>query len=341
MKLYRVVILVLISTYSAVGLALPTARITIRVVDETGLPVAGANAGLVLEAPKKKGEGWGTDTSWVPGLTDAEGLFSGEGETASYVSLSAKKDGYYDVSSHFNDFTGVSGFLGFRKYEPWNPTVEMILKKKVNPVAMYAVNMFGTKSEDYPQLPLLGRFVGFDIMANDWIVPYGLGTHADFLFKVDVERAISNTDHDVTLTLQFSNKGDGLIEYTPDIRKGKSGLRLPYHAPTSGYEAEFNKKYDNVPGVLKYSAGGNPEYDTNYFFRVRTQLDKEGLVTGGLYGKIHGDISLGNYAWLHTQKPYVVFDYYLNPNINDTNIEFDPDKNLFKNLPELQQVKNP
>ena len=56
MKLYRVVILVLISTYSAVGLALPTARITIRVVDETGLPVAGANAGLVLEAPKKKGK---------------------------------------------------------------------------------------------------------------------------------------------------------------------------------------------------------------------------------------------------------------------------------------------
>lgn len=341
MKLNRILFLLLFTVYIPVVLALATAKITIKVIDEKGQPVEGANAGLVLEVPKKKGQGWGTNTSWIPGLTDSDGVFIGEGKTAGYVGLSARKAGYYDVSGHFKDFTGVSGILGFKKYKPWNPTVEIVLKKKINPIAMYALKMFGLKSDDYPQLPFLDHYIGFDLMANDWVVPYGLGTHRDFLFKVDVNRAISNRDHDVTLTLKFPNEGDGLIKYTPDSSKGKSALRLPYHAPTSGYIPEFKRRYKNKPGVLRYAEGGNPEYDINYFFRIRTHLDKDGNVTSGLYGKIHGEISLGNYAWLHTGKPYVVFNYYLNPNDNDTNIEFDLEKNLFENLPDRQKVKNP
>lgn len=89
--------------------------------------------------------------------------------------------------------------------------------------------------------------------------------------------------------------------------------------------------------MIRYADGGNPEYETNYFLRIRTRLDKDGNVINGLYGKIHGEISLGNYAWLHMG----VFDYYLNPNEGDTNIEFDTKNNLFKNLTEYQKVADP
>ena len=332
-------VLLLLVTTSV--LALPTAKITVKVIDEQGEPIEGAKAGMGLMTSKGKGAGWGTNSSRVKGMTDDEGIFIGEGNTQPYLSFSATKDGYYGSGGKFKAFTGVSGFLGFRKYEPWNPTLELILKKIINPIPMYTVVMDTSYREDYPDVPVLNRFVGFDLKANDWVVPHGLGIHRDFLFKINIDRAVDPGNYDVTLTLKFSNPGDGLIQYTPDVSKGKSRLRLPHHAPVTGYNPEYVKRYEHTPGVRKVGTRSDPEFETNYFFRVRTELDEDGNVIGGLYGKIHGQIKLGNFAWLHAQKPYLGFDYYLNPNNNDTNIEYDPKKNLFKGVPDRKKVSEP
>ncbi len=321
--------------------ALPTAKITIKVIDEQGNPVEGAEAGLVLETPKGIGQGWGTDTVWVPGITDDEGFFTGEGATGPYVTLSAEKDGYYGVGSKFSQFTDVTGIFGFRKYKPWNPIIEVVLKKIINPIPMYAVRRSDGGQVRPAVMPVIGRFIGFDLMENDWVVPHGLGTHRDFLFKVDIDRAVSIRDYDVTLTLKFSNPKDGLIKYTPNTNKGRSVLRFPYHAPVMGYVDELVHHNESKPGEIEIGVSGNPDYDTNYFFRIRTELDDEGNVIGGLYGKIHGQIQIGNQAWLHDGKPNIYFDYYLNPNNNDTNIEYDLEKNLFKISTELFKVTNP
>lgn len=334
---------ILLFLFSQITYALPSAKITIKVIDEEGMPVANANAGMGFMTPKGRGKGWGTNSSRASGVTDSDGYFTGEGETQPRVSYSANKAGYYGVGGKFNNFTSVSGFIGFRKYQPWNPTVELVLKKIINPIAMYAVNRGAPRKGELPVIPVTGRFVGYDLMVNDWVVPHGLGTHRDFLFKVDVHRAISNRDYAVTLTLRFSNVGDGLIKYTPDTSKGTSALRLPHHAPVSGYIDELVQHYERTPGVRKVRKGsrGNPDFDTNYFFRVRTELDDDGNVIGGLYGKIHGEIRMGNHVRIYEQKPNVNFDYYLNPNNNDTNIEYDPEKNLFKGVPHRLKVTNP
>lgn len=206
---------------------------------------------------------------------------------------------------------------------------------------MYATRMSAYQKGERPEIPVLNQFVGFDLEANDWVVPHGLGTHRDFLFKVEVKRAISYQDYDVTLTLKFSNPGDGLIKYTPDVSQGKSMLRFPHHAPVSGYEPEYVRRYESAPNVMQYPGAGNPEFETNYFFRVRTDLDKDGNVIAGLYGKIHGEIRIGNYVRLYSDKPYLSFNYYLNPNNNDTNIEYDPEQNLFKGVSDRKKVSEP
>lgn len=339
----RLLVFVLFFLISQTVFALPTAKISVKVVDEQGVPVKGAKVNLGFESPKGLTEGWGININLVSGVSDENGIFTGEGATTPYVNCSAVKDGYYHAGRPYRDFTDISGIFGFRKYEPWNPTVELTLKKVVNPIPMYAVRMSGGRPGEYPEIPVVGDFVGYDLMVNDWVAPYGAGTHGDFLFKVDVARANSNRDYDVTFTLKFSNPGDGLIEYTPDISKGKSRLRLPHHAPVSGYTDELIHHHERTPGVRKprTSRGGNPDDYINYFFRVRTELDKDGNVIGGLYGKIHGHISLGNWAWLHAENPYISFNYYLNPNDNDTNIEYDPEKNIFKDVPHRLKVTNP
>jgi len=324
-------------------LALPTAKLTIKVIDESGNPIQGADAGINFEIPKPLGKGPGININRKSGKTDSDGFFSAKGETTPYVSFGASHESYYPSSNKFKQFTDVNGLIGFRKYEPWNPTIELVLKKIINPIPMYAVNRGAPRPGELPEIPVLGRFIGFDLTANDWMAPHGLGTHADFLFKVDVARANSYRDHDVTLMLKFSNPGDGLIEYTPDISKGKSMLRLPHRAPVSGYSDELIHHYERTPGVRKpiTSRGGNPDDYISYFFRVRTELDKDGNAIGGLYGKIHGQIRLSNYYGENDNNPYVYFNYYLNPNNNDTNIEYDPESNLFKDVPHRLKVTNP
>ncbi len=119
-------------------------------------------------------------------------------------------------------------------------------------------------------------------------------------------------------------------------------LRFPHHAPVTGYKPEYVKHYENSPNIIQDGgAGSDPEFETNYFFRVRTELDKDGNVISGLYGKIHGEIRIGNFVRLYSDKPYISFNYYLNPNNNDTNIEFDPKRNLFRGVPDRKKVSEP
>ena len=72
----------------------------------------------------------------------------------------------------------------------------------------------------------------------------------------------------------------------------------------------------------------------NYFFRVRTVLNKAGEVESALYGKIHGDFSLDHNGVFG-------FSYYLNPTPNDRNLEFDTRQNLFTKLRPEEWVSQP
>lgn len=321
--------------------ALPTSKITVKIVDHLGKPIEGAKVGIGFSLPKERGEGWGSVSKGQVGKSDSDGLFTAEGETEPYVGFSGSKDGYYGSAGKFDSFTGISGFMGFRKYEPWNPTLTLMLKKIINPIPMYAVDMDAPLRGQLPEIPVLGQFVGFHLTSNDWVVPYGLGTHKDILFKVDIRRAESIRDYDVTMTVKFPNEGDGLIEYRQDTSNGKSLLRFPHNAPLSAYQPELVIQYKREPGKRYLASEIYQDPDINYFLRVRTEMDNNGNVIGGLYGKIHGPIRLSHYLGRTDNDPSISFNYYLNPNNNDTNIEFYPEKNLFENLPVQLKVTEP
>ncbi len=336
-KVFIPFLLIIFSMLSGAVYAYPVATITIKVVDESGLPISGAEAGVNFELPKDKGPGVAINRKSA--TTDADGLVTLSGETTSQVTISASHQDYYSSSLKYRGLKTVKGYLWFKEYEAKNPIVTIVLKKKMNPIAMFAVNM--SLMKDYPQFPLIGEFVGFDLIAKDWVAPYGLGVNQDILFKLEIRRAVSPSDYDNQLLIKFPKRGDGLISFSPDESKGKSILRLPHKAPVSGYTPELSRRYQREPGQIRYSEGGNPEYDTNYFLRVQTELDAEGNVINALYGKIHGDINIGNPGWLHEETPYVGFNYYINPTENDSNIEFDTEKNLFKGLSRNVKVLDP
>src|SRR5256885_2255823 len=117
---------------------LPIARLTLRAVDEQGNPISGATVRMSFEEAIPQ---WGGGRLVpVTGLTNGVGEFTGEGHSLDIKGGQIEKPGYYSSSPESFKFkTVVSG-----KWQPWNPTLNVVLKKIVRPVPMYAKFKFET-----------------------------------------------------------------------------------------------------------------------------------------------------------------------------------------------------
>ena len=85
---------------------------------------------------------------------------------------------------------------------------------------------------------------------------------------------------------------------------------------------------DAKPEQLSPEWIDDTDKEGNYFFRIRTLLDEQGKIKSALYGKIYGNFKFGG----ATEGGFLNWDYYLNPEFNSLNMEFDPERNLFRNL---------
>jgi hypothetical protein len=279
-------------------------QVTVKVVDEEGRPVAGASVGIGFSDPTVRNQ----ETA-VRGVTDALGAFSASARADGGGGFGVDKKDYYRSTGDFGFSDIKSG-----RWQPWNPTLQVIMKKIINPVPMYAkqVNL---------GIPVFDNPVGFDLLEGDWAVPNGKGKVSDFVFHAKLQKR-SDLDFDYTLTLTFPNPADGLQPFEVPDGNG-SELKSPHQAPEQGYLPQWVQ--------LRSKKLGTPGKNTrdmkrNYFFRVRSSVDKAGNVTRALYGKIYGD--------------FMYFTYYVNPD-GTRNIEFDMKRNLLKNLKSWEEPKRP
>lgn len=333
MKILSIVFLMWCSaamTAQAVGA--PEAMFTVRVTDEMGSVITNAEVHAGFVESIKPGWGWGggKETRWK-GKTDTNGLCVITAMCEGEAGIAAGKDGYYWSSGYKVRFTNFVGTVA-KRWQPWNPVVDVVLKRIGNPIPMYA------RSTREMNIPVEAEAVGFDLIKADWVAPHGRGVVVDFLFRLDraPSRVVSTRYgdlelYDVALLVSFPNEGDGIQSVTVPIRGGRSNLRLPATAPESGYASNLVKRVAREQDKQPFS---NIAEGGNYFFRVRTKKDETGKIVSSLYGKIYGDIRFG-------RDGVIQFLYYLNPTPNDRNMEFDPAKNLFNNLSSLEEVREP
>jgi hypothetical protein len=287
------------------AIAYPTAKITAKVLDENGSVLKGADVHISFEIAKKGG--WGTENFGVKGTSDSEGFFTGEAKASSRIGITVRKDGYY-FSRQLYEFTSKSTLLN--RWEPWNPTIEVVLKKKRNPVGMY---MGG----GIIQVPRFDEPVGYDLEKGDWVAPYGKGMTSDFVVTFHtVSRAY--TDYECNFTLGFSNYGDGIQEYFFDDTD-QSYFKWPFMAPESGYASQVYKEKSDNP---KDNFRTNEKKNVRYIYRVRTKKDANGNIVKAMYGKISQEFEFG-------PNGTILFHYYFNPD-GTRNLEEDPKNNLFK-----------
>jgi hypothetical protein len=301
-------------------LELPIARLTLRAIDEQGNPISGALVEMSFEEPMPE---WGGGRLvMVAGKTDDEGKFSGEGHSVDIQGGRISKEGYYSSSPESFKFKRVVN----GKWQPWNPTLEVVLKRVLRPVPMYAKFKFQT------DLPVEGP-VGFDLIAGDWVTPYGRGKSADVFFKV-TKRVTSFHDFGAELLITFPKPGDGILEMT-DTSKGASRLRSAHGAPDKDYTSSLSLLQGNSPERGEYGMKNDRK---NYWVRVRTVVDERGQVVTAFYGKIYDGIE-----WfpVESKTARLRFTYYVNPTPNDRGMEFDPKQNLFTNLKDLERPTAP
>jgi len=298
----------------------PQWQATFRVTDEEGNPVANANvfASYYIPPPPNETEAG----SQVAGLTDTNVMVTLTAHSGPAIGCGADKEGYYST-------TGIGHNFDFRnrtngQWHPWNPTINIVMKKIGHPIPMYA-----RRAEI--EMPALDKPVGFDLVEYDWVAPYGKGKEGDIFFETH-RHWVSRYDFDSTLKATFPNSGDGL--HAAPASPSGGGSRMPTTAPLIGYAPEVQRELSNTPA----SGWRDDSKGQNYYLRVRTALDENGNVKSALYGKIYGDFTLDP---INSKTTLILFTYYLNPMPNSRNVEFDPSQNLFKNLPTMQQVKDP
>lgn len=311
-------ILLLITSFVALACSVraqvankPEWTMTVKVIDEQNQAVTNAAVKISWHVAPPRGQSIAFTN--VSGLTDGTGTFATHQRSRSIeVMCRAEKEGYYSAGTGHE-------FAKFHDGDPakWNPTVTLLLKKIINPIAMYV------RSVNY-SMPTNNVPVGYDLMVGDWVRPYGKGDSPDILFTAQYKKR-SEGDYDYNFIVNFPKHGDGIQGFGFSSPKEQtSDLRSPHEAPLNGYEPQLVKSTSQRPRQYAnyiWNAG------TNYFFRVRSVPDGQGGVKSAYYGKIYGDFD-------H-------FEYYLNPTPNDRNVEFDSKQNLLKGLKSFEQVRQP
>jgi hypothetical protein len=296
---------------------LPLARLVIKAVDENRAPVEGVNVSLSFMEPVSR------QPAVVEGLTNAEGLFVGEGGSDSSVGSNIHKAGYYPAGFPFAPFREVRE----GKWQPWGATYMAVLRKIENPIPMYARRLRRLV------IPIADQPCGFDLEASDWVAPWGKGKIADFVMTL-TRRYASRDDFDVNVVLSFTNPLDGIQETNlPEQFRGSEFL-WPRQAPERGFEPTHSSRFGAKPGSDYY---GNASEESAFFFRVRTQ-ERNGQIVGALYGKIKGGIRLEG---RETGTCAVAFAYYLNPTSLDRNMEWDTKRNLLTGLSHDEKPRLP
>jgi len=292
---------------------LPEASLTIKVVDENGKPISGAEVGLGFEQGYKNGE---PIMFTIIGISDSNGTFVAKARTSNYISYGAVKNGYYRYSYVHRFKTNNK-----KRWQPWNPEVKVVLRKIENPVPMYA-----RRAE--LEMPVLNKEIGFDLLEYDWIPPYGKGEYTDILFKA-TRKWKSEWEFDGSLAIRFPGAFNG-IQLVKEGRSFGSKFKLPRFAPEEGYKNQIQKHIIASPG-----RGFDYDYaeDNNYIFRIRSE-SKDGKLVRAMYGKLQGDFSFGLKG---STTASIGFKYFLNPDYT-RNLEFDPKQNLFSNLNSTERV---
>lgn len=273
--------------------------LSIKVVDDKGIPVAGANMRGYLNDPRKHDDCGKVYNS----TTGLDGICKNWGLVYTFTECSVTKDGYYPTRYH----------LKLKNEDEYVNELTMILKKIRNPIAMQV------RSSDII-LPGVEKYYPFDLNVSDWVEPYGNGkkAHIYIYYLGHFKDLFTGTS---ILRIKAGDDSAGLqIAEFDEYSKFKS----MYFAPTTNYTnvIEFVTQ-ETREDIIKDTKLKNSQY---LIFKVQNSTNS----TMYNYGKIYHPFKYGKNR--ESGKYMLHFTSYYNPTPGDRNLEFDSKQNLIKTV---------
>ena len=312
-KVFIMYVLVVLLTACA-NTHIPRAKVTFKVVNQDGKPI--------VSEPVKVGF---SQTDVSRGKTNPKGFFTAEGRTADdYLFVIGRLKVDEDSPKYYRK--------SFRKYvahwktrptddkwKPWNETIEIVVKEKKKPIQMYAVDCIHARLK----VPQQDQWCGFDFETHDWLPPYGCGKIADVEVYFKSEQYESDWKQ-TFLKIRFPSPLAGAYLASKDENSALMSVHnadeRSSYTPLFSFHSEIMKNAEAFFPLIKKGSEKNMITKDQYLiFRTRTKVDKDGRLIEARYGKIYGPISF--YSLTSQNKAMIELVYYLNPNINDTNLE--------------------
>lgn len=318
------------------------ASFSVCVLDaDTGLPIKGVKIeGAFLNYSR----GWNASAkdNNVDAWTDSSGLAKLSGNTEAGVGgyRILRTPGYYNAEWTEIEFREQS-MLRFGAWVPSDIVSTARLDRVICPIPLSVAlsRPFGTSEEEDSFAE--GETVAlYDLLKNDWLPPFGKGQVGDISFSSKRTNLGSepynypsgihtNEFYRYDVQVRFVGDGNGMKESVPPKQ---AGIKLRT-APETGYEP-MRVCWTGRMSRTEYK--DNSSEDRCYFFRIRTELDEFGKVKSAIYGKIYGDFK---FVGKKDGIKGVSFLYYLNPNLNDRNLEWDMQHNLCPNPGSIGEPK--
>ena len=276
------------------------AQVRIQVVDQDGCIVPGAKiwGGFTC------GPGM-NDFVEVDGITDTNGMYVAQGKCNEFLRFEVRKEGYYLTEEKiFFGRSKADPIIADGKWQPCGVMMEVVLKKIKNPIKMVV------PPSRINEAISLGEWHEYDLVAREWMPPYGNGKQTDVLIRLGLEAKNDISDFRATMDLCFTNS-----PYSGVYRMQKeqfSEMKSCYVADTNAvYETMVSNLYEKRPH--KKTIDTRLTEDSYFVFRIRTTVDAFGKLVSAHYGKI-----LGPWEFFGTMRTGTVC---FNPTPNDTNLE--------------------
>ena len=278
--------------------------IRLQVVDDKGETVPGSNVGVGFFNGSKD------NVPDLKGLTGDDGTFEITGRCRYWIRVHVFKKGYYAYDEKLNvSWTDSIPAVIDGKWQPWGEERRIVLKRKLNPVAM-GNHRFGRYKP-----PAFDEWLGFDLCKCLWCSPYGEGEHADVLMRFTKDYH-SPFDFASTFEVSFTNNpcaGFALL------RKDMCSEMKSIHTASTNDSTYSETYFKQVKRVVEHGTSREDRLpDDEYLvFRTRTKVDDEGRLLSAHYGKIYGPFEYNVNFVMESR------GVYFNPTANDPNLEDD------------------
>lgn len=245
----------------------------------------------------------------IHGYTDTNGIFVAKGRTnGNYVEMLVGKDGYYDSRRRITYIQMYAEHdVQDDKWQPYGETQSIQLRRIRAPIELTCGTLFIDIGET-------NQWIGFDMLAKDFVRPFGKGENADFEIRAewDGKPPIG------------SKMCYGELRFTQPIAGGYYVEKVVESSYPYVYEARRNDGYAalDIRVVNRMGEPGSTRVpfreDSVLVTRTRCVVDE---VTGKLksanYGYIKDFMVSPSWKGKCTLRLFYVF----NPTPNDTNLE--------------------